>query len=593
MGAPTAIVIETNGVQDTSKYRPGETKFSHRFKSTNIPLLHLTCCAIISFTVAYVLDGYLAVPTESARYVDGGRFKLKVSDVTTLVSAGLTVVKVLVGIWAGTILWNCAFMLLENRPGGLTLPQLNRVFSFYIPPFPRSSTEGLVLLLLLLVLPQQLIAPLITGAVNWSPSFEFSQILRSTQAGSPEANPTAWFWYYFATVDRRASVRRAAAMTTIAWDGSATDRVHPRHVMNDVPGLTIPINSTLFNVVLPCVQIHSITFPTAPPPDRLLKLVKDSRDNKEADGTLLSRVEDAPLKYGVNGNAVLFDIDDRPNLHEQLPPKTDSNFVMEVPANYKKSGLLYAVMLAGIPGSDGSPWTDCKDFKNSSTFGRAPITFNTTYGGNYQWCHMYAIVNLTAGIVQSPTSTYVSDRVVEADLPSDKLEIKAGPWVKEALYLMPDVMSNVAMMNSTNLYTWNDVEGYLNKVIRYSYQGSWDMLYRSYENDTRKLDVRYYESRVLASVSKARAFAWLALSVLLTLSAFILVVGKTALCKRSVVFDGPVAALVTDAAEVLERGTELTKLAYVRKEKNVGEVQLRRKSDGGFILAPFPNVVSV
>lgn len=194
-------------------------------------------------------------------------------------------------------------------------------------------------------------------------------------------------------------------------------------------------------------------------------------------------------------------------------------------------------------------------------------------------------VDLTVWVAQSPKSTYVSDRVVEADLPSDQLELKGGPWVKEAMYLMPDVMSTVAIMNSTKLYTWNDIEGYLDKLIRYSYQGTWDMLYRSYEPDTRTLDVHYYESRVRASVSKARVFAWLALSVLLTLSAVILVIGKKVLCERSVVFDGPVAALVTDAREVLEKGgAGLTNLAYVTKEKEVGEVQLRRNAENGFSL---------
>ncbi|KAH8586654.1 hypothetical protein B0O99DRAFT_656735 [Bisporella sp. PMI_857] len=561
MGTASPDPTDALRALDTSKPRPGETHLSRGLKSIGLPLLHLSCCVVISFTIAYVLDGYLAVPAESPRYVDGGKFKLKVSDVTTLVSTGLTIVRLLVGAWAGTIIWNCTFILLEKRPGGLSLPQLSRIMAFNVPPIPRSPSEGLVLLLLLLIIPQQLIAPLITGAVNWSPSFEFSQSLRPTQAGSPEANPTSWFWYYYAGADRRASVRRAAAMATMAWDGSATDRAHSRHVMNDVRGVSIPINSTLFNAVVPCIRAHSITFPTAPPPEKVLKIAKDSVHDQEESETLLTRVGEAPLRYGVNGNAVLFDPDDRPGTHDALPPKYDSAFVMERPADYKKSGIII--------------------------FGKTPNNiFNTTDGGNYDWCHTYAIVNLTAGIAQSPTSTYVSDRVVEADLPSTELDLKGGPWVKEAMYLMPDVMSNVAMMHSTKLYTWDDIERYLDKLIRYSYQGAWDMLYRSYEPDNRTLDVRYYEPRVLASVSKARVFAWLALSLLLTLSAVVLVTGNKASCERSIVFDGPVAALVTDAREVLEKGgVGLTNLAYVTKEKKVGKVQLRRNPGSGFYLA--------
>lgn len=588
MEAPSATTSILTG-KDTGKTRAGRTHLSHGLKLITVPLLHLACCTVVSLTIVYVLDGYLAVPTESPRHVDGGKFKLKVSDVTTLVSTGLTIVRLLVGAWLGTIMWNCAFILLEKRPRGMTLRQLSRMMTWTVPPIPRSSAEGLVLLLLFLVIPQQFIAPLITGAVNWSPSFEFSQTLRSMQAGSPEANPTGWFWYYFGASDRQASVRRAAAMATMAWDGSATDRAHSRHVMNGAQDVSIPINSTLYNVIVPCIRIHSITFPTSPPPEKVLQIVKDSVSNKEEFPTLLSRVDEAPLWYGVNGNAVLFDPDDRPGYNDELPHKDDSSFTMEHPADYKRSGIMYAVILAGIPGSDGSPWVDCDKFK-VSIFGQTPSVFNTTYGGNYQWCHTYAIVNLTAGVALSPTSTYVSDRVVEADLPSAELDLKGGPWVKEAMYLMPDVMSNVAIMNSTTLYTWDDIEGYLDKLIRYSYQGAWDMLYRSYEVDTRTLDVRYYESRVLASVSKVRVFAWLALSMLLTLSAVALAIGKKVLCERSIVFDGPVAALVTDAVEVLGKGgMGLTNLAYATKknEKEVGEVRLTGNLGSGFHLEPF------
>lgn len=84
MGTAPEITV-TPIAMDTGKRRAAESRLAHGFKSINVPLLHLTCCAVISFTIAYVLDGYLAVPAESPRYVDDGKFKLKVSDVTTLV----------------------------------------------------------------------------------------------------------------------------------------------------------------------------------------------------------------------------------------------------------------------------------------------------------------------------------------------------------------------------------------------------------------------------------------------------------------------------------------------------------------------------
>jgi hypothetical protein len=457
------------------------------------------------------------------------------------------------------------------------------MMSFYLPPIPKSSAEALVVILLLLVIPQSFIAPLLTGAVGWSPSFAFSNKKCNTAAGNPDANPLNWFWYY-STKDRRASVRRAAALSVLAWGGAFPDRYHSRHVLNYGSNESITANSTLFKVVIPCIQIHSIEFPTTGPPERVFKIANDSVYDLEASGTILSRAEDAPLKYGVSGNAVLFDPDDRPNLHEQFPNRDDSSFEMERPANYLHTGTMYAVILLGIPGING-PLVGCEDF-NASIFG---TTYNNKWKsvdhGNYDWCHTYAIVNLTAGIADSPKSTYVSNRVVEAEIPSKDMEVRGDPWVKEAMYLMPDVMSNIAMMNTTTLHTWNDIEGYLDKLIRYSYQGAWDMLYRTYEVNNRILEVEYYASKVLASISRVRVFTWLGVSFLVTISAVFLVLGKKRVCERAIIIDGPVAALVTDSAAILEnRGRDLTNLSYVTKEKELGKVKLEKLTDGSFCL---------
>ncbi|KAF2869415.1 hypothetical protein BDV95DRAFT_498212 [Massariosphaeria phaeospora] len=573
-------------VLKTPKRRLNESAWGHLFRSINLPTLHLLACAALAFSMAFRLDGYLAVPEDSLRFLDGGRFKLKVADVTTLISTALTIIRIIVQAWVGTIMWNCAFILLEKR--GLTLPQVNRIMSFNIPPIPKSYADGLVVLLLFLVIPQQFISPLLSGSVGWTPSFEYSQAMRLAAAGSLEASAEGWFWYYYSTVDRRANIRRAAAMTALAWDGSAVDRMHCRHVLNDDPDVVVPVNSTLYGAVIPCIRIHSIEFPTVNPPAKVFKIANDSVYNIEEDPTRLSRVEEPPLRYSIPGNAVLFDPEDRPGLHDNLPPEGDLTpegyFERHRPTDYLQDGVMSAVILLGIPALG----TVCEGY-NASIFGTTYHNkWRTTDHGNYEWCHTYAIVNLTAGVADSPQSTYVTNRVVEANLPTTELDIRAGPWVQEAMYLMPDVMSNVALMNTTSLYTWDDLDGYLDKLVRYSYQGAWDMLSRSYDPNATMLEVQYYESRVRASVSRARVFAWLVVSVLLTLSSAVLAAGKKRLCERGVVFDGPVAALVTDARVVVDMGEadELTSLAYVGKEKGVGEVRLQRNDDGGFHLVP-------
>jgi hypothetical protein len=69
----------------------------------------------------------------------------------------------------------------------------------------------------------------------------------------------------------------------------------------------------------------------------------------------------------------------------------------------------------------------------------------------YGRCFTYARVELTAGITASPSSTYISNTVVESNIDDRFTEIEPGAWVQEAMYLMADVMSAVSIANSTGL----------------------------------------------------------------------------------------------------------------------------------------------
>ena len=81
-------------------------------------------------------------------------------------------------------------------------------------------------------------------------------------------------------------------------------------------------------------------------------------------------------------------------------------------------------------------------------------------------------------------SIYTSNQVVGSNnIPSDH-DIVEGPWVYEAMYLLPDVMSMVVIMNTTSLNSWNNLENYVSNLISYSYQGSWYMSQRSFDQNS-------------------------------------------------------------------------------------------------------------
>jgi hypothetical protein len=478
-----------------------------RFVSTFLfPILHLTSCIALTSCMIGILDGYYAVSATSPRCIDGRGFKLRVSDITTLIAFALSVIKILVGAWTGMVMWNCVFILLESQR--LNQPRIRRVLSLYLPPLPKGRVAYLVGLLLLLVVPQQLISPLLSGAVDWSAAFEGNTTVAHVKCGDLTATSSLlWYWYANSANDRRCSVRRVAAFASQAWDGTSPDRRHCRHNINSD---SIPLNSRLLNATVPCIQIHSITFPDIPPSEIVFKITKDSI-NVHDDS--LSRVDDAPLQYFHSGNAVLFDPDNR----------GQAKFVSDYPPDFIHTGPMVAVVYIRGPRIDR--WNDECSNLEGNIFGLMGSNniFTPITSGNYFRCYSYAVVNFTAGVATSPTSAFISGRVVEADLLDMDMELRPGPWVQEAIYLMSDVMSMLSVMNVTSLNTWGDPKGYIDKLIRYSYQATWDMLFHSFDPKIIDLDVNVFEPRLRASVSRARVSLWLAISFILTLSVVLLV----------------------------------------------------------------------
>ncbi|RSM19121.1 hypothetical protein CDV31_002042 [Fusarium ambrosium] len=561
------------GAQTIEPNPKGPANVSSRLRTTYLfPILHILWCILLVVCMLILLDGYHAILPEAPRYVDS-QLRLRVSDVTTIISVALVVTRLLVGAWMGVVLWNVIFVLLETP--GLHLSEVTQTFTYKVPPWHaiRGNKSGFFVVgLLLLVVPQPLIGPLISGAVDWDVGFKYSADLDQTQAGYPGASPLLWFWYYYSSEDRRSYVRRAAAYASIAWDGTAIDEGHCRHIMNDDG---FPVNSSVLDATIPCLQIHSIKFPTEYPPDDVFQVVNLSVHAATYDDGL-TRVKDPPLSYGIDGNAVLFDKDDRPGMLGNFPNKSDTEFRMDVPSAYLYSGILHAVVL--INGTVSLNGNNCTDLKES-IFGMKKFNniFTPNERGNYYRCFTYAVVNLTAGVVRSPKSTYLSSRVIQGDATGSEVSIQPAPWVQEAMYLMPDVMSVFSMMNSSGLSTWENLEEYVTRLIRYSYQGSWDMLSRSFEPDNKLLSVRRYEQRQVAQVSRPRVFGWLGASLALTLSWALLVLGQK-FSSRKIVEDGPAAALVTDCSPLFDAAeNELTDISSASDAKDEKRMKLRKR----------------
>ena len=157
-----------------------------------IPIAQLLVTAAIAVCLVWLLDGYEALP-------DGGdsfwnmtkreKFRLRISEVTTLVSASMVIVKLLVSSWTAVAVSGCVFILLEEP--GLKISALSRMMGFGLPMvWPTGGRGWAVAIVLLLLSPQPLIAPLVTGAVGWSAFSGPSEVVRNVTSISRTMNVT-------------------------------------------------------------------------------------------------------------------------------------------------------------------------------------------------------------------------------------------------------------------------------------------------------------------------------------------------------------------------------------------------------------------
>jgi hypothetical protein len=488
-------------------------------------IVHLPACVLIVVVMLRWVDGYKALDGSSPRYTNG-RLTLGSNDVITILSVVLRLLETLMGIWATAILWKCA-MVINTKASFLDERfdlkdarrwALKKKWSwpkFVVPQHMKIA----IVLSIWLNRPQSYFGPVLEGALNWGSSSEFGGTA-SVQSGSPTSNFPLWRYVATNGLDRSA-VSRAAAFVDLAWqngtlaNGNTTQGSRPcRHVVNEDQ---LPTGSTLHNVTMPYIIIHDISWPTL---DAIPLTIQQFINNSH----LLSVSNDSPLSYVSNpGIAVLFDPTNEtlslPAVLSTLSSNATTSTISTpvYPDSFMFSGTMAAVVQI-LKNNYYEPYLQ-------DPFGLGHLNNNYSTGEELSvqaegWIpsqiHTYLVVNFTVGVATSATSTYITSRVVEAD--SDGVDIQAGPWVKQALYMLPDVMSTVAIMNTTELNTWHNLINYTETLIRYSYLGAWDMLQRNYDENSTSLTATLLEPRLQASVSRARVLAWFFVNLLFTFS---------------------------------------------------------------------------
>src|SRR6202044_193332 len=94
------------------------------------------------------------------------------------VSSALVIIKFFLTTWSAIALWRCAYILTHNPRASLDDPQVSFMIRYKLPPWikwpfqtPKGGRSWAIVVVLLCMLPQSFIAPLLSGAVDWNPSF--------------------------------------------------------------------------------------------------------------------------------------------------------------------------------------------------------------------------------------------------------------------------------------------------------------------------------------------------------------------------------------------------------------------------------------
>ncbi|RSL96496.1 hypothetical protein CDV31_013451 [Fusarium ambrosium] len=498
--------------QPNEELNKGPAKRTSVIRVWSILFLHAVCCIALALSIALALDGYLAGDEKSSR-VNDGKLLLKVSDVTTLVSVSLVVIKIIAGSWSAIVLWACGRYMLSKSNDNKTQTAVSSMIQWKVPPgvrslgmIPRSFNSWNISILTLVIMVQAFTAPILTGSVNWNVGFSVSQTAVSVASIASKTGYNNWYWYNAqGSFDKRGPLRTAAGYANLEWADPSTVDSHGKSITGNgcrhlFGNDGLPPDSILTDAVLPCINIHDIHWIRSK--DELT-----GADWDEVDGDDLTLVDDTPLSYYHEGVAMVFNSTDL----RQGPNTTDSP-----PPPYLFSGTRIVTLMLGRYNVTDPPCSGLKNtiFGDVNALGYHRV--RSRVNSVHENCYIIGRVNFTAGVTTSRRATYLTPRVVEDQTPINDVDFKPNSWVHEAIWLLPDLMTMLSVMNASQLPTYGNVDGHVGELLRQGYLAAWGMLAHGYGQETETYKALPAEGRLVADVSFARVFAWLALCMLMT-----------------------------------------------------------------------------
>ncbi|KAJ5740683.1 hypothetical protein N7493_000555 [Penicillium malachiteum] len=502
-----------------------------------LPVLHL----IVLLAVWYFMARYLPGKTFAIGRGDGDSTRphglLYQSDMTTVISVLVLGCRTLAGACQGVILWRCIFLLLEIK--SLKFSEIRFLSEYHLPSlgtckaYPKSFFVWTVVLIVILALPAQFSAPVVTGSVTWTPTYEFdSQQQSSSIFGKPTAG-NEWTWYVDYQNVRSFVVQESAGLANMESYLIPNNSTDGRTIILAPPARrpttqfrNLKNGTSIEQLTVPFINITSFEWIDYTELDLHLRQIVVNNitgylNISQPDNPLLITLEGvaAPLKP-TKWNQSSLDT-------SQLPEATVFHSIKHVALQLKH-------------GNSHNGKFSCSSLTDTVFQSIDQSLLQYKYWNGELACFSIARMNITAGSFEcESTSSNRSSCILSASslaVESSETElslddVNQDSLIDEIFAMLPEVIALMVTTGGfTTAYTVHpeilthsiDPELFLRNAITLGYQGSWSAFTERLGSES--LALNYFDpvSILIVSVSQLRVTIWAGTHLLLTLSSLIL-----------------------------------------------------------------------
>ncbi|CAE6460271.1 unnamed protein product [Rhizoctonia solani] len=504
------------------------------FINTRFLVLHVTMTACVTcFMLLYVDGNYFNLSNRRPMVLLAGgtsvpstRSLLLQSDVVTILSSAIILLRLALGAWSTALCWRSALFLMERR--GLSRSSLRWLIGAGVltpPLYARDIMTFLTGVTLLVTLAANFISPLLTGSISWVPSNQPAVFIPESAGVKVSIVEFREFWTDYLNLPkmREQVVQMSAGAINTAW-GRNTDKDVLKRAVSFATGLEL--NSTITNVTLPHFVVHSLDWIKDP----YETLTPDQRNFTLTVNKMASLGPTRSFQWTV-GDAMLVPTTNWTSIPNPSPAMVEETRLLLFYHSWLRSNFTSTDGQSGLFLSDTLPSEMGVVREDGRLYSLAQVTFS-------------------AGVSRCNNCRLSGPSTVQNDT---ALALQADSLTNEALALAPQVAGALVIANSSIPFPMNNVNNYVEALLVRSYSGAWNALSDYIGSLSVPLTSSYHASfQVLgARVNKERVYIWLGLQLSATFFGMIsLFVQSRAKSKNQFIGDTALTAFYLNTSEV-------------------------------------------